>query len=64
MGFIYLIRNKVNDKKYIGLTKRTPEVRWKGHKTQIKHGRGCPILRQAVQKYGWEAFEFSVLEDV
>lgn len=28
MGYIYLIRNKVNDKKYIGKTVRNYERRW------------------------------------
>jgi hypothetical protein len=31
MGSIYLITNKINDKKYVGLTTRSIEIRWKEH---------------------------------
>ena len=47
MGFIYLIENIQSGKKYVGLTTRTTEVRWKEH---LRHHReGIDI---AIQKYG------------
>lgn len=50
---VYIHRNKINNKVYIGLTKQIPEQRWRngnGYKTQIKFWR-------AIQKYGWSNFE-------
>ena len=62
MGFIYRIKNKINNKSYIGqTTKDDPNIRWIGHKRAIKSGAGCPLLREAFQKYGVENFEFGIL---
>jgi group I intron endonuclease len=62
MGFIYKISNDVNNKVYIGETIRPdPIVRWNAHKAAIKSGKGCPLLRKAVNKYGVEHFKFEVL---
>lgn len=41
-----------NGKMYVGITRFTPEKRWKdgrGYKTQI-------VFHRAIQKYGWENF--------
>jgi group I intron endonuclease len=46
---------------YIGQTKKDPNERWRGHKSTIKCGKGCPILRNAVNKYGIDNFKFEVL---
>lgn len=46
-----------NGKHYIGLTKQTPELRF-------KNGYGyesCPLMWNAIQKYGWESIETSWL---
>lgn len=62
MGYIYRITNTITKMVYIGLTKKDPDERWRGHKSTIKCGRGCcPILRNAVVKYGIENFKFEVL---
>lgn len=62
MGYIYRIINKINGKCYIGQTiKNNPIIRWNGHKRAIQSGKGCPLLRDAVNKYGIENFEFRVL---
>jgi group I intron endonuclease len=61
MSGIYCIRNKVNDKFYIGQTIRTFEDRWDEHRNDLnadKHRN--PHLQNAWKKYGEEAFEFSV----
>ncbi len=62
MGYIYKIVNKITGKLYIGETaEKDPEERWRGHQQAFKKGRGCPALRDAVQKYGIENFRFEVL---
>jgi group I intron endonuclease len=62
MGYIYKITNSKTNKCYIGITtKEDPNDRWINHKHAIKGGRGCPLLRNAFNKYGEEAFKFEVL---
>ena len=55
---IYLHRNKINNKIYVGQTIQTPEKRW-------KNGNGyksCTLFYKAIQKYGWNNFEHIILE--
>ena len=55
---IYMHRNKINKKIYIGQTCQNPQNRWKnghGYKT-------CTYFNSAIQKYGWENFEHIILE--
>jgi group I intron endonuclease len=62
MGFIYKITNTINNKCYIGQTRvADPNKRWAGHKKAIKMGTGCPLLQDAVNKYGIDKFTFRVL---
>ena len=52
MKTIYLHRNKINNKVYIGQTIQPVENRWKngnGYKT-------CSYFYNAIQKYGWGKF--------
>jgi len=46
-----------NNKIYIGITSRKPEIRWnkgKGYKL-------CPLMNKAIQKYGWENVKHEIL---
>lgn len=62
MGYIYKITNKISGKMYIGETKEADvETRWRQHRNTIRNGRGCPALRDAVEKYGWDAFKFEIV---
>lgn len=65
MGHIYKITNILNNKCYIGQTKRNPLVRWSEHiryaKTNIK---GKSKLYNAIQKYGIECFLFTLIEEL
>lgn len=63
MGYIYRITNTKTGKLYIGkTTSDDPITRWKGHITMFqKEKGGCPALRDAVRKYGLDAFRFEVL---
>ena len=62
MAVIYRIRNRITGKCYIGETmEKDPHARWKQHTYNIQRGKGCPALRDAVQKHGVDAFEFQIL---
>jgi group I intron endonuclease len=62
MGYIYKIVNNITGKMYIGETvEKDPEERWRGHQNAFRKGRGCPALRDAIQKYGIENFRFEVM---
>ena len=58
---IYIARNKLNDKVYIGKTKRTLFKRIKEHKS--KHITGGSYFHKAMRCYGFSAFEWSVLKE-
>ena len=58
-GTIYIIKNKINNKIYIGQTIRNLKYRIKEHernKSTNKH------LNNAINKYGWNNFEFSCID--
>ena len=62
-GYVYLIENKVNNKKYVGKTYLSVEERWKQHckdavRTRMEHRP----LYEAIRKYGIDNFTISELE--
>lgn len=58
MIWIYIIKNKINKKAYVGSTNNFSR-RVSQHKTKLKHGAGMnKELQQDYNKYGAEAFEF------
>lgn len=62
MGYIYKITNTSTNKCYIGCSKeKNVEYRWNEHIRLINKDKGCPALRDAVKKHGWEKFKFEVL---
>lgn len=62
MGFkIYLIKNNINGKVYIGKTKKSIEERWKEHIKKAKN-RINRRLYDAINKYGPENFTVSELD--
>jgi group I intron endonuclease len=59
---IYMIRNTVNDKVYIGETIHLAEMRLAVHKRRLELGvHEKPVLQAEWNRFGADAFEFSVL---
>ena len=58
---IYCHINKLNNKKYIGQT-RKKEVKYRFGKNGIEYNNQ-PKFYRAIQKYGWDNFEHIILED-
>lgn len=64
MQGIYIIKNKVNGKVYIGQSKKL-EKRYNGHLYRIgRNEHHNEIIQRAFNKYGVENFEFTILEEV
>lgn len=53
---VYIHRNKINNKAYIGIAKGNPEHRWGQNGKKYKQD-SQPIFYNAIQKYGWGNFE-------
>lgn len=59
-GFIYIIKNTVNSKVYIGQTKTSVDQRWKEH---LRHAQyGSQVINRAMKKYGVDKFYVETLE--
>ena len=55
-GYIYKIINDINDKIYIGQTKRDLETRFYQHLSKTRHKEDHSILHKAIEKYGKDYF--------
>lgn len=65
IGYIYCIKNTVNDKLYVGKTLLPLEKRFKEHcKESGKNRHGNRPLYKAMRKYGKEKFSICLLEQV
>jgi group I intron endonuclease len=58
---IYIIKNKINNKIYIGQTKASIEKRWSGHKSRCNNGSKLAI-HAAMRLYGIENFFIELLD--
>lgn len=59
MYCVYCHTNKLNGKKYFGITSTSPKKRW-----AAGHGyRSSRHFNFAIQKYGWDGFEHEVIAD-
>jgi group I intron endonuclease len=59
MGYIYMITNKIDGKKYIGQTiEKDINERWKNH---FKKSSNCRYLKSALNKYEKGNFQFDII---
>jgi group I intron endonuclease len=58
MGIIYLIKNKLNNKCYVGQTIRTLQKRWKEHCDSNRKGS---VINSVILKYSPDNFEITVI---
>ena len=58
--YVYLITNKINQKKYVGITNNY-KVRWSNEKSYPSNPRRRQIIQEAIHKYGKENFTFQIL---
>jgi len=62
-GFIYLVTNTRNGKRYVGATTVSIPKRWARHCASAGRGDGF-ALHRAIRKYGESAFTIGLLEEV
>ena len=58
---IYVLRNKINGKVYIGQTYKSPKDRWSDHKSQAITKSTKGYFQKAICKYSWESFDKYVI---
>lgn len=63
MGFIYKISNSINNKIYIGQTKRSIAERFKQHEYDYCHKRYNSLLHQAMRELGFKNFSIEEIEE-
>jgi len=60
IGYIYIIRNAVNNLVYVGLTTSTIAKRWGRHKSDMKYSDA--FFYREMRKIGFESFSIEILE--
>lgn len=62
-GYIYILENNINHKVYIGQT-QYPKVRINQHRLNALFYNKSSKLYQAIRKYGFENFTYSIVKEV
>lgn len=63
-GYVYLITNKVNNKKYVGVTTSTIKHRMSQHFSKQNNNKNKPVIKCAIEKYGRENFKVEQLNKI
>lgn len=63
IGYIYLITNLINNKKYIGQTSNTIEYRWQQHCSHANDPKKALGIDGAIAKYGPENFKIEKIKE-
>lgn len=63
VGYVYLITNLLNGKKYVGQTICDVRRRWSQHKNEAKKG-SVSAIHAAIRKYGPENFQMVIIDTV
>ena len=63
-GYIYLITNLINNKKYVGQTIQPVSRRWSGHISESKKPDTPMVIARAINKYDKSNFKIETLETV
>lgn len=58
---VYCHTNKINGKKYIGITCQKPINRWRNRNGYNPYGKRKSKFYNAIQKYGWNNFEHEII---
>lgn len=61
-GRIYIIRNTINDKVYVGQTTSSIQLRFRNHLSAARHNKDY-IIGKAIRKYGESNFYVELLEE-
>lgn len=61
-GRIYLIRNTINNKVYVGQTHVSIKLRFQNHLSAARRGKDY-VLGKAIRKYGEDKFKIELLEE-
>jgi len=64
IGRIYLITNLINNKKYIGITTRTVEKRFKEHIRTSNNEKYSFLINKSIKKYGKENFKIELVKEL
>lgn len=56
--YVYCHTNKINNKKYIGITSQKPKQRWGVNGSKYKENT---YFTRAINKYGWDNFDHKIL---
>jgi group I intron endonuclease len=59
-GIVYIIRNSVNDKVYVGQTSMVLSIRWAKHKSAARRGR-ISFINSAIRAHGEDVFTIEVI---
>lgn len=62
-GSIYIIKNDINNKIYIGQTIQQVKKRWYYHIRDAKQNKDNMLIHRAMNKYGIEHFYYEILEE-